>query len=211
MPAFINFYGVVQDIIETDRSLVTFNAQVNLGDKIGTVNVCAFASPNLIDKVRKEDVIQAFGVYVVEDGVLKVRATQLLVISEGDVDIRPANVVLIGEADKGKLLVEQYLEKKNKTFEVEYEANEAATKNVSQYLKKGKLAIFSGTVMKQEGFAVKVNEIQLLALSGPTSPSSKDLLGKVETIASQSPKQDGRRTSKRKINFALESGSAVSE
>jgi hypothetical protein len=65
--------------------------------------------------------------------------------------------------------------------------------------------------MKQEGFAVKVNEIQLLALSGPTSPSSKDLLGKVETIASQSPKQDGRRTSKRKINFALESGSAVSE
>lgn len=212
MPSFIECFAVVEEIIETDRNLTTFNCKVNMGNNIGTVFVSSFLTPNLIDSVNPEDVIQIFGAFVIEDGLMRVRASILTVVPDVDVSIRPANVILIGESDKGKIFVEQYFEKEVHKFGLVFDANEASTKNVSKFLKKGKLAVFIGAIARQEGYAAFINEIQLLSQAGPASPSSKELVkketsGSGENVSGDSKSSDnasGRRSSKRKINWNLD-------
>ena len=210
MPAFINFIGIVKEIVESDRSISTFTCQVNLGNQIGIVTVTAFITANVVDNVIAEDVVQILGTYILEESNMKVRASQVTAIREGDVAIRPANVILIGEAEMGKINVEQYFEKQVRKFEIGFVANEAATKSVLKYLRKGKLAVFVGSIVQQDRCAVHINEIQLLHQNSPSSPTSNELLNKNAVGSNKGGDEESskRRTSKRNISFALNEGSA---
>jgi hypothetical protein len=90
MPAYLFFNGIVKEILQQAQRSVKFKCQVNLGNSMGEVVVSSFSTYRILDEVDVDYIINVHGSFICENGQISVRANQLTVIADGDLDIRPA-------------------------------------------------------------------------------------------------------------------------
>ncbi len=156
MPSYISFLGIVEELLHDEGYTRNFKCLINFGQVVGTVVVSSYVFPNMVDSVEVTDLVQIIGTFIYEDGVINVKAFQLSRLENAEAKIRPPTVLIVGEADNGRLFAQQYFGGKKVDFQMPFDVHENTAGKAAKLLEKGKTAFFVGLFVQEKPLMIKV-------------------------------------------------------